>query len=141
MIYINAENHVIGRLSTFISKKLLEGEEVVVLNSDKAVVQGSKYSILSEYRTIRDMRHKRRGPYYPRMPDRIFKRTVRGMLPYQKPRGRAAFKNLRVYIGVPEEFSDKEMIVVDNAINKNDRFITLKDISLYLGGKTREERL
>jgi LSU ribosomal protein L13P len=42
-----------------------------------------------------------RGPKYPKTPDRLFKRMVRGMLPKEKAMGREALKRLYVYIGTP----------------------------------------
>ena len=42
------------------------------------------------------------GPKFPRRPDDIFRRAVRGMVPYRKPTGRKAFKTLRVYVGIPK---------------------------------------
>jgi len=41
------------------------------------------------------------GPYYPKRPDRIFKRAIRGMLPYKTEDGREALSNVRVYVGTP----------------------------------------
>lgn len=41
------------------------------------------------------------GPYYPKRPDRIFKRAIRGMLPYKTEDGREALSNVRVYVGNP----------------------------------------
>ena len=44
------------------------------------------------------------------MPDQILKRTVRGMLPYQKnSSGRAALRDLRVMIGKPANLAGEEL--------------------------------
>ena len=52
----------------------------------------------------------RKGPFYPRMPDQILKRTVRGMLPYQKnSSGRGALRDLRVMIGKPANLAGEEL--------------------------------
>jgi large subunit ribosomal protein L13 len=55
------------------------------------------------------------------------------MIPYQKPRGREAYKKLRVYIGVPPEFEGKA-----EKIGKTEKtpvsFMTLENISKHLGG-------
>jgi large subunit ribosomal protein L13 len=48
-----------------------------------------------------------RGPYHYRRPDRLVRKTVRGMLPRRKPRGKQAFKRLRVYIGIPDDLKGK----------------------------------
>jgi hypothetical protein len=44
------------------------------------------------------------------MPDQILKRTVRGMLPYQKnSSGRGALRDLRVVIGLPVNLSGDDL--------------------------------
>ena len=44
------------------------------------------------------------------MPDQIFKRTVRGMLPYQKnSSGRNSLRDLRVMIGTPSNLSGENL--------------------------------
>jgi large subunit ribosomal protein L13 len=68
------------------------------------------------------------------MPDRILKRTVRGMLPYQQARGRTALKNLKVYIGVPKEYEKDKAESLAQAKNiSNDKYLELGEISKYLG--------
>lgn len=47
--------------------------------------------------------------YFPRRPDHIVKRTIRGMLPYKRERGADAFRRVKVYVGVPDELADSEM--------------------------------
>jgi len=41
------------------------------------------------------------------------------MLPYRKTTGREAFKGLKVYVGVPQEFEDAEVFKVQDAQPKN----------------------
>ena len=92
---IDATGLTLGRLSTNIAKRLLEGEEIAIINSEKAMISGKKSSIKERYKQKREVGTYRKGPFYPRLPDQIVKRTIRGMLPYQKPHGRTAFKRLR----------------------------------------------
>ena len=112
-INIDADNAILGRLGSEVAKYLLEGYEVNILNCEKAIISGRKHSILNEYR---DMQKKHthtnptRGPFHPKRPDRLVRRTVRGMLPWKKPRGRQAYHRLLTYIGVPEELSKSEII-------------------------------
>ena len=98
---------IIGRLSSVIAKQLIEGENVAVVNVEKSVISGSRKFTISNY----DAKTKRgdvyKGPFFPRTPDGIFRRTVRGMLPMKKPKGRNAYRRLRAYIGVPEEMLPK----------------------------------
>lgn len=131
---INAEGLILGRLSSVVAKRLLNGEEIVITNAEKAIVVGNKTTIINQYKARRKLNHPRKGPRFPRMPDRILKRTVRGMLPYQQARGRTALKNLKVHIGVPKEFTNSKPETVDKAKNiSNEKFIALGDISRILG--------
>jgi ribosomal protein uL13 len=60
------------------------------------------------------------------------------MLPYKKPKGRKALKNLRVYVGVPKEFRDKKAETIEEAHVaklKIPKFIKLKELSSLLGAK------
>ena len=134
---IDASNHIMGRLSTHIAKELLGGEEIVIVNAEKVVITGRKEAILEDYKQRRDRGVKgrnRRGPYYPRMPDRMLKRTIRGMLPYQEPRGRTAFRKLKVYIGVPIGMDTANIIMIDKALDRGaTRKMLLGDVSKWLG--------
>lgn len=134
MIIIDGKDMVLGRMASIIAKKLINGEEIVVVNAEKTIVVGSKDNILKQFKFKRALTHPRKGPYYPRMPDRIVKRTVRGMLPYQQYKGREALKRLKVYVDIPEEFKDKSMISFDDAKKTGVKYLTLKNISHAIGG-------
>jgi len=134
MAIIDATDAPIGRLASIVAKRLLNGEEIFIVNAEKAIITGNKDEIKERYRRKREIGGtKRKGPFFPRMPHMILKRTVRGMLPYQQPKGRQAFKRLKVFIGVPEEFKDKEIEKIEFQKSKN--YITLKELSEYLGVK------
>lgn len=135
MKLIDATNCVLGRLAAFTAKELLKGETIVILNAEKAFVSGSKDFIVKEYKRKRELGTERKGPFYPRMPDRILKRAVRGMLPYQKPNGRSAYKRLKVYIGTPIEFKNEPISEIDmnKFIFKGIKGMRLEELSGYLG--------
>ncbi len=138
MAIIDADNAVLGRLASIVAKRLLNGEEIVIVNAEKAVIIGNKAYIIERYKDRRNIGSVRKGPYYPRMPDRILRRTVRGMLPMKKAHGKEAYRRLKVYMGVPKEFDGKEFEVINEAKNnKLEGFITLKDLSIQLGAKLR----
>ena len=126
-----------GRLATHIAKQLLSGEEIVVVNAEKIVITGSKEQILRDYKERRDRGvagRNRFGPYYPRMPDRMFKRSVRGMIPIQEPRGRTAFKKLKVYIGIPKEMKGTELLKIEKALDRGaTKKMHLGDVATWLG--------
>lgn len=138
MAVIDADSLILGRLASIVAKRLLKGEEIFVINAENAIVSGSKVSTLKEYKEMRDKGSKEKGPYFPRMPDKILKRTVRGMLPYKKHKGRSALKRLKVYIGAPDELKNEKTENIPEA-NMNRlssiKYIKLGEISRKLGAK------
>ena len=148
----NAEDKVLGRLASVVAKQLItakkagEDTRVIIVNAEKAIVTGKRSTILSDYRAKYELNHPRKGPFFPRMPDQILKRTVRGMLPYQKnSSGRNALKSLRVEIGTPSDLSGDlpdgcewgDSTKIDRPLPE--RFVRLGDISKELGVKVRWE--
>jgi large subunit ribosomal protein L13 len=139
MIIYDAENQILGRLSSVIAKQLLQGEKIFVVNVEKSVIAGNpKYTIKKYLQKIHrgDPKH---GPFFPKQPDGIFRRTVRGMLPWDRTKGRKAYKNLKVFIGLPEEFKNKKLEKVKVAdVNKlKCKYISLGELSIALGAKKR----
>ena len=133
---IDAKGLVIGRLSTHVAKKLLMDKEleIAVINAEKAIVSGNRKMVLRRYIAKRDLNHPRKGPNFPKLPDRILKRTIRGMLPYQQPKGREALKRVKVYIGTPKDLEGKKSKTVEAAQNKGlASFVELEEISRILG--------
>ena len=127
-----------GRLASHVAERLSKGEEVHVVNCEFIVVSGKRQSILMDFKKMREIGSTRKGPYYPRMPHRIFKRTVRGMLKYQQPSGRAAYKRLKVHIGIPPELKGETPQVIEDAKPKsNFKYMSLGEISEFLGVKFR----
>ena len=136
MKVIDASDCIMGRLASSVAKTLLNGEEVHIVNAENAVISGSKDMVFGEYISKRNLNHPRKGPYYPRMPHMMLKRAVRGMIPYQKPRGREAFKKLKVDIGTPIALKEEKIETVEKAkMNKSTNYIKLGDISKNLGAK------
>jgi large subunit ribosomal protein L13 len=101
---VDASGLVLGRACSLIAKRLLNGETIVVVNAEQAVVTGSRPNVLAFYTANRARGSVRSGPHFPRYPDRIFRRTVRGMVPHLKTRGKLAMERLEVHIGVPSQF-------------------------------------
>lgn len=130
---IDGTGLTLGRLGTHAAKRLLSGEEIVILNSEKAIISGKKLSIKNRYKKKRELGTYRKGPFFPRMPDMIVKRTIRGMIPYQTPHGRAAFKRLKCYIGIPEQFKGANFEKIDIAKKTPADFLTIEELSKFLG--------
>lgn len=136
---INADGLLLGRMASMVAKRLLNGEEIAIINAEKTIISGSQRQILEKYDQNRKRGSTEFGPYYPRRPDQILKRTIRGMLPYRTPRGMDALRRVKVYVGVPGEFSDVDAEVLEDAhmdrkLN-NPRHITLGAVSTFLGAK------
>ena len=135
---IDANKLILGRLGTFVAKQALLGEKIDIVNCENSVLTGDRKKIFKVY----DERLKRgipaKGPFTRRMPDRFVKRSIRGMLPYKKERGRTAFKNIKCYIGVPEKLKDQKLDTLKEAnVEKvpNLKYITIKEICKHIGAK------
>lgn len=142
----NADGLIMGRLASTVAELLIKAaredrdDKVIIINSEKAIVSGRPRSVLNTYQAKYKLNHPRKGPFFPRMPDMIMKRTVRGMLPYQRKNvGRRALRNLKVEIGCPShlesDLPDGHESGDDSKIRRAlpDRFILLGDISANLG--------
>ncbi|MDG6224679.1 MAG: 50S ribosomal protein L13 [Candidatus Thermoplasmatota archaeon] len=133
---IDATGLILGRLSSSVARTLLNDEkrEIAIVNAEKCIVSGSRKRLMTQFLDRMELNHPRKGPHYPRMPDKIIKRTIRGMLPYQQQRGRDALKRVKVYIGVPSEFKSSKMDTCEDAKNKGlEYYLELGEISRILG--------
>jgi len=135
---IDASNAILGRLASIVAKRLLNGEKIAIVNAEKAVISGKFDSILEKYKEwlkIRTHTNPKKGPFHYRRPDKLVKRTIRGMLPWKNPRGKQAYKRLRVYIGVPEELKNKEIARVKevDASRLKGSYITIFELSQLIG--------
>ncbi len=141
MKVINAENRVLGRLASEIARNARDGEEVRVVNSEDAVISGDEEEVKAEYRQRKERGSRHDGPYFPKSPERILKRTVRGMLPYKTSEGGDAFDRVKTYIGIPDEFEDFEEVEVKEGDDlKNRNYVKLGEVSRYIGWTPRGDR-
>ncbi|WP_254524082.1 50S ribosomal protein L13 [Natrinema caseinilyticum] len=133
---VDAADCILGRVASEVAQRALDGERVAIVNAEDAVITGDKEDVFETYRTRLQMGSDS-GPYYPRRPDTIFKRSVRGMLPYKKPRGREALDNVRVYVGDPYENDDarESEVLEGTSLDRlsNIRFVHLHEVSEQLG--------
>ncbi len=138
MTIIDAEGLIMGRLASTVATRLLAGEKIDIINAEKAVISGSRVTTIEEYEETVNRGKKEFGPFFPKRPDRIFKRTVRGMLPYKRARGKVAMSLLKVYVGVPAELEEKESIKINEASMdrlSSNKYLKLGDLSRKLGAK------
>jgi large subunit ribosomal protein L13 len=147
VIVFDAKDKVLGRLSSVVAKHLMQGNEVIVINAEQAIISGEKRVILARYKTrinLKEKENPEHSPYWSRRPDLLVKRIIRGMLPYhKKPAGKAAYRRLRVYIGVPEDIPKKKPIEINSKDPKSIYvgYITVGELSKLLGYEREVEQI
>ncbi len=134
-LYFDAKDQIVGRMASKVAKELMKGKTVFIVNAEKAVVSGTYHTVLNIYmeRTARGDPHN--GPYYPKHPDRMLKRSIRGMLP-KNYTGRQALKRLKVFLSVPEELEGTKFQKIKESENKLEcAYMELGEVSRVLTGK------
>ena len=131
-LVVDARDAIMGRVASEVAQRALDGDRVAVINAEQAVITGNEEATMDTYRTRADLGSDS-GPYYPKRPDRIFKRSVRGMLPYKQDRGREAFENVRIYVGNPHDRDGEVLEGTSLDRLSNIKFTTLGEISETLG--------
>jgi large subunit ribosomal protein L13 len=128
-IVVDGENAVFGRMSTFVTKELLKGNFVDVINCEEVVISGDKKNFVAKIMAKRKMGagSSLKGPLYIRKSDMLVKRMIRGMLPWDRPKGREAFKRLRCYT------SEVEGLGVENKVvkfehHRPEKSFTIKEV-------------
>ncbi|MEF8851822.1 MAG: 50S ribosomal protein L13 [Haloarculaceae archaeon] len=99
-VVVDARDCILGRVASQVAERAMDGETVAVVNAEDAVITGNREDTIETFQERRRVGSDR-GPAYPKRPDGIFKRAVRGMVPHKKTRGREALSNVRVYVGNP----------------------------------------
>ncbi|MBS3088374.1 50S ribosomal protein L13 [Candidatus Pacearchaeota archaeon] len=127
-IIIDAKDSVLGRIAALAAKQALLGKTVTVINCNEAIITGSKPVILKKYKSLRAKGGSSlKGPIISKAPERIMKRTIRGMLSHRQGRGEQAFARIMCYNKTPAEFESSEKISLKKPIKT--RFITLTELS------------
>jgi len=137
-IVVDATDHIAGRLSSNVAKLLLKGNRVSIVNCDKIMISGTRSNIIGEYREfleINSINHWKHGPKHPRRPDTIMKKMIRGMLPREKPSGKAAHRRLRTFIGSPKEVKSLKKTKFEKAMIKksSSNYTTMADLGRTIG--------
>src|SRR4030042_2927382 len=138
---VNAEGQMLGRMGSKIAKLLLNGEEVVILNAEKVVISGKRKSKILEAHIFLEVGAPERGPFHYRRPDRYLRKSGRGMLPFKQPKGKAAYKRLKAYMGIPAEFIGQPMITFEDASSADLKgpHLTLAELAKEIGWRNRME--
>jgi large subunit ribosomal protein L13 len=140
MIVVDATNCIAGRMCSHVSKLLLQGNRVAIVNAEKAMLSGNRYKTINsykEYLEINSVTNPIHGPFHPRRPDTILSKMVRGMVPKRKSDGIEAFKRLRVYMGVPEGMKGASTESFDDSkISKPESYyISIAEVAKQIGWK------
>jgi large subunit ribosomal protein L13 len=134
---IDASELILGRMASIVAKRLLSEESIVIINAEKAALSGKRLSRVKKARAFLEIGHPRKGPFHPRRPDQIVRRTIRGMLPHRQPRGSVALKRLRVFLGLPIKFRNVTVQSIPEAhvSRLNGSYLTLGDLAKEIGYK------
>ena len=137
-LVVDARDCILGRVASQVADRALDGERVAVVHAEDAVVTGDRVDVFEHYRERLAMGSDQ-GPNTPKRPDTIMKRSIRGMVPHKRQRGRDALARVRVYVGNPYESADDEgpepTVLPDTSLDRlsNIRFVHLHEISEQLG--------
>jgi large subunit ribosomal protein L13 len=139
---IDCSSKLLGRLGSKVAKLLLTGNDVVLVNAEKAAISGHGRDIVASYKQKVewiDKANPEHSPYWSRRPDFFVKRVIRGMLPYKQPRGKEAYKRLTVYVGVPADISKEsfEKMEIKNMRETYEGSLTIKELSARLGYRVK----
>jgi len=130
---VDAEGTILGRLAAKVAKELLKGENITIINVEKIIITGNPDAIIERFFEKRNKGDPKKGPFYPRQPDRLLKRVVRGMLPYKKEKGKKAFRRLKVLIGNSNNLKGEKISKTLEDVKC--KYMTLKDLCKKLGAK------
>ena len=136
---VDGSNLIAGRLSSKVAKKLIDGENVVIVNAEKVVMIGRREEIVAKYKKKVDASvhsNPHFGPKYERIPSRILKRMIKGMLPNRKVTAERLMKQLKIYNQVPITLKEvKFEEIKDVTYNDKHDCISLKEVAELIGGR------
>ena len=135
---IDADGLILGRMASVVAKRLLEGERIDIVNAENIVVSGRRLQIIKARKEFLELGGRQdKGPFHYRKPNAIVRKTIRGMLPRRKARGRDAFGRLKVHIGIPRQLRDSERESIPDAHLQRlrGRYITMGEVAKNIGWK------
>lgn len=135
--YIDATHLIVGRMASLVAEKILKGENVFIANCEKAVFTGNPIRLRQLWQTRLDLRPKgnpETGPRFHRVPDRIVREIIEGMVPHRRERGVQAMHRLRVFIGVPAIHKERKWETLEKAQTPRTKgIITVQALAEALG--------
>ena len=148
---IDMKGHLLGRICSTVSKRLLNGEKITLVRCEETNISGShhrnKLKILDRLRK-RTLTNPKRGPFHHRAPSAMIERAIRGMLSNnhrnQSKRKVNALHRLKTFEGVPRSLERQKRWVMPLAL-RNLRlapqrdYCTLGRLSHEIGWKHQAE--
>lgn len=129
-VLIDATGGVLGRVAAFAAKQAIRGNKVEIFNCNAAIVSGNKPNIIARYKEKRARGSSaQKGPYIPRQPKDLMKRTIRGMLQYKKVLGMKAYRRITTYADVPQDYVSQKKLTFKRDVHK---CMTLLELSKLL---------
>lgn len=106
---IDGKGAVLGRMASYAAKAANEGEEVIVVNAGEIVMTGNKNAVVKDFADRLQRGTSSKGPFVNRTVEGLVRRAIRGMIKKQIAQGRDAFKRVKVFDGVPEQYQGREL--------------------------------
>ncbi|MEK6827341.1 MAG: 50S ribosomal protein L13 [Nanoarchaeota archaeon] len=133
MKIIDGKDAILGRLSAYVAREALKGEEIAIVNCEQIIITGNRKNIEEGLEAKRKrVGSTQKGPKVSRMSEKVVKRTIRGMLPnYRTGRGRDAFKRIKCYVGVPKEFEAGKKISLESKSPSKNKIVRVKEVSRW----------
>jgi large subunit ribosomal protein L13 len=134
-VVVDAKGLILGRMASTVAKRLLQGENIIIVNGEKAVISGKRLSRIKEAKKKLEIGHPKKGPFHPRRPEEIVRRTIKGMLPRRKPKGQRAYRRLKVFVDVPQELKETETQTIPDAESEKLKcpYITVGKLAKEIG--------
>ena len=134
---IDAKDSIMGRVAAYAAKQALLGDEVIIINVEKAVISGSKETVVGKYKWRDNLGEPFKGPFMPKIPMKFFKRVIRGMISYKKERGKLAYKRIKCYPGNPMNVKGITLEKAKLTKLKKGSYITVGDLCSAIKGGQR----
>ena len=141
-VKIDVSNQIAGRICSFIVKRALMGDNIVVVNCKDAMISGVKNMVFKIYLdrdNVKVFSNHAQGPFFPHRPDTFIRHMVWGMMP-KGTRGRQAIQRIEFFIGdIPERIATKYKIVTQkeykpaSADQKRCSMVSINDICVRNG--------
>lgn len=136
---IDASGLVAGRLASKVAKAARNGETIVVLNAENSVLVGKKSAVMKKFQQRVDAAVKSNphyGPKYDRIPNKMLRKMIKGMLPNKSRTAERLIKRIEVFNTIPEKYEGKDMETIEEIkFNEKNEHMTMKKVAELLGGK------